>query len=323
MISWAIARAFANIALVKYWGKREGAENLPATASISLAIDALKTVCKIERLDSGQDEIFINGAMAVGATSVRIFKYLDFWRAAKLIDGHFLVTSENNFPTGAGLASSASGFAALAVALAAFSERKIAVKELSRLARVGSGSSARSITGGLSALPIGKNPSAKLMLDAESVPFGMVVMTVESAPKKIPSGQGMEMSRNSSPYYNTWLKQAQADYEAMTQAIRTMDFAKIGEIAESNALVMHTCMIAGRPPLLYWSGKTIEIIKAVWKWRSEGLQVYFTVDAGPNVILIARREDLNEVSRVAESMPGIQRIILGLPAGGSEILMRE
>jgi diphosphomevalonate decarboxylase len=313
------ARAYANIALCKYWGKIPEGENLPATPSISLALAGLKTETMVEALDHGPDSFRLDGYKPDRNTSKRLKEYLDYWRKQNLIKGHFAVISKNYFPTASGLASSSSGYAALAKALSEFSSKKISDANLSRLARIGSGSAARSITGGLSAFPAGKDPAAKLILTPDEIPWGMVVVIVKSAEKEIGSRQGMELSRKASPYYKSWLLQAAKDYKSMLVAMRKKDLPKIGEICEANTLAMHACMMATRPALIYWNHTTLEIINAVKRWRENGLKAYFTIDAGPHVVILSKREDLNSISSRARRIEGVIAAKISLPAGGAEI----
>lgn len=320
MIKKVTACAFANIALVKYWGKQPGSGNAPATPSISLALEALKTKTEIEHIKSGKDKFFLNNAVVDMATHHRLVNYLDFWRNNKLIDGKFIIRSRNSFPTRAGLASSSSGFAAMAVALSAFSRCKISKRQLSRFARRGSGSAARSIVGGLAALPIGPDPAARLILSADEVPWGMVVIEVEGGEKQIGSREGMELCRGCSSYYRQWLTLANKDYKEMLLALRRLDFSRIGEIAEANAMAMHACMLASRPALVYWGPVTIEIINSVQRWRADGLETYFTIDAGPHVVLLCRQEDLKKVTRRAGQLRGVRSATKSLPGGAAEII---
>ena len=320
MIKRVTARAYANIALVKYWGKIPGLNNIPATPSVSLTLKALKTETVIERNDSGRDQFILNGIRVDKQSLIRMKDYLDYWRNNKLIEGGFLISSNNNFPTKAGLASSSSGFAALAVGLGAFAKRKISRQKLSRLARIGSGSSARSIVGGLAALPTGSDPAARLLIEYNKIPWGAVIAEVESNSKKIDSRTGMELCRKHSPYYKSWVTQAMSDYKRMLKAVNDLDFTKVGEIAEANALAMHACMIAARPSLMYWSPVTFKIIQAVRKWRDGGLEVYFTIDAGPHVVLLGLKKDIMKISKRVRQIEGIKSVIKSEPVGGAEVI---
>ena len=323
MIRRVTARAFANIALVKYWGKQPAAaghDNSPATPSIALALDKLKTETIIERVDAPDDRFFINDKPADVFSSKRLAEYLNLWRKQKLIDGYFIISSQNNFPTKAGLASSSSGYAALAMALSAFSKQKLNLAQLSRLARIGSGSAARSVTGGLSALPNTKNPAAKLILQAEDIPWGMVIALTNEIEKDIGSRPGMELSRKTSPYYESWIDCAERDYRNMLKAIKRLDFTQIGEIMEANSLAMHSCMMASRPALIYWNDATINILQTIKIWRKDGLETYATMDAGPHVALLGYKRDLNKIAARAAKVAGVKTVIKCHPATGASIV---
>jgi diphosphomevalonate decarboxylase len=315
-----LARAFANIALVKYWGKLPTKINSPATPSVSLALAALKTETIIERIDSKSDNFIINDSNPDKETLERLSNYLNIWRQRKLIEGRFSINSRNNFPTGSGLASSASGYAALAMGLGAMAERKIGLAELSRLARLGSGSAARSVIGGIASLPDGNDPAAKAIIRADDVPWGMVIAIVEDQKKKISSRLGMGHSAKTSPYYKDWVRQSKADYKQILKAIASKNMSKIGEIAEANALAMHACMMSSRPPLVYWQPATIDLIRMTPIWREQGLETYFTIDAGPNVIFLGKQTDLLQIARRVKRIAGVKKVIVSKPAGGAKVV---
>jgi len=325
----ARALAFANIALIKYWGKA-GPENRPATPSIALTLEALRTETTVEAVAAGEDAVELNGAPAQPEVRERVAAYLDEWRQCGLLTGAVRVSSVNHFPTAAGLASSASGYAALAVALNGISEAHLTSRQLSRLARLGSGSAARSIAGGLAALPLGQDPAARCLLSAPEVPWAMVLCLVDAAPKAVPSREGMEHCRATSPYYSVWLRQARRDYSLTLDAIRRLKqdvqagsremLGEVGELMEADCLAMHACMLAARPPLAYWSPATLEVIAAVRRWRAEGTAVYFTIDAGPHVALPCLREDAGLVSQLASQVAGVQRVIVSMPGGPAQLI---
>ncbi len=320
MNSFVMARAFANIAIIKYWGKRDTKANIPATPSIGLAIDCLKTETRISRLKSGPDQILLNDIPPTQKQADRIIAVLDQWRDDNIVSGHFMINSVNYFPTGAGAASSASGFAALTTALSGLATVKISKSELSRLARMASGSAARSITGGLSALPIGDDPAARQLSPPDQVKWGMVFIQTADAPKDIGSRRGMRRSQKQSPYFSAWVKQGIRDYRAMLSALRRESFKDMGTLAEANCLAMHACMMATRPSLIYWNNITLRVIESILAWRKAGLQVYFTIDAGPNIFLIGRRDALPEIASKARKISGVMRVTIAAPAGAAEII---
>jgi diphosphomevalonate decarboxylase len=320
MMRRVLTRAFANIALCKYWGKKSDKGNIPATPSISLALQELCTETEVIRLNKPPHRIKINGKSANPAAESRILEYLEFWKHEKLISGFYYINTKNLFPTGAGLASSSSGFAALAKALSVFSKRHFSRLELSRLARIGSGSAARSVTGGLSSLPAGSNPAAKLIMAPEDIPWGMVICTVEGKAKEVASRQGMQLSKDKSPYFNAWVIRARKDYKLMLDAIRRMDFTSVGRICEENMMAMHACMIATRPSLLYWNDTTVRLIKSVRKWREGGLESYCTIDAGPNVAILGKISDLKKIASRARNIKGVKAVKKSLPSGGPSVM---
>ncbi len=322
LITRVRAAACANIALTKYWGKA-GPGNAPATPSISLALSALRTETVVERVRGGRDRVILDGRPADRGTRTRVGAYLDLWREQGLLRGNFRVDSRNLFPTAAGLASSASGYAALAAALSAFSPRRIGRIELSRLARLGSGSAARSVPGGLARLPAGPDPAARRLLPPAAVPFGMVVALAATGEKETGSREGMLASARSSPYYRAWLRQARRDDREMRAALAAGDLPRIGALAEGNMAAMHAVMLATRPALLYWNEVTIRLLGAVRGWRRRGLAAWATVDAGPHVVLLCAREDLPRAARRARRVPGVRGVIESLPGGAAEVIEIE
>ena len=316
------ARAHANIALCKYWGK-SGPLDTPATPSISLALDSLTTITTAEMIDAADDAVVINGKVATGIERERVVRYLDIWRTEKLIEGRVRIESENSFPMSSGLASSSSAFAALATALNELSEVRITQTLLTKLARRGSGSAARSITGGLSSLSNGDDPAARLLVPASDVPWGMVVGVVDSEPKQYSSREGMKLSEQTSPYYRRWVLQARHDYRYMLHALRGWDLAEVGEIAEENSNAMHACMLATRPTLMYWQAGTMDIMHSVLAWRAEGLQAYYTVDAGSHVAVLCHIDDLDEVTKRMQAVPSVVKAIANRPGGAAVLVAMQ
>lgn len=314
------ARAWANIALVKYWGKREGAGNVPATPSISLALDGLLTETELSPRDSDEDSFIINDDPISGTGAAKLARYLDLWRNDGHLEGAVEVRSRNSFPTAAGLASSASGFAALATALNELTGTGFDRDTLSRMARRGSASAARSIPGGVAEMPLGEDPASTLLLPSETLPWGMVVAVVKAPGKEIGSTEGMEMSRTSSPLYDAWLESSEVDFAKLRSALLAQDLQQVGEIAEANMYAMHSVMFSTRPALQYWSETTLSLLREIRAWRSKGLATWATVDAGPHVAFLAHKDDLEKIVELAEQVPGVVEALSCGIAPGSEVV---
>ncbi len=293
------AFAPSNIALCKYWGKRDAALNLPINSSLSISLGHLGTRTELRVCD--EDVVYLNGQLqSLDADfAQRISVFLDLFRPA-LGTVHFEVRTENNIPTAAGLASSASGFAALVMALDDLAGWGLDKKELSMLARLGSGSASRSVFDGFVQWHAGDKPDGTDSF-AEKLPiewpeFRIGILELSTAKKPIGSRDGMNRTVETSELYKSWPKQAAANLETLRTAIENHDFPSLGETAECNALSMHATMMAAWPPLIYLQPETIEQIHKVQRVRSEGLEVFLTMDAGPNIKLLFLEENETAVS---------------------------
>lgn len=298
------ARAHANIALIKYWGKRPGPGNRPAAGSISITLDALASETRV-RFDPSldADDVRLTG----GGDTTRVSAFLDLVRERAGIGLRAEVVSRNNFPTGAGLASSASGFAALALAASRAAGLDLDDAALSALARRGSGSAARSIFGGFAEMHAGGNdPHAVSLLAPETWPLSVVIAIVDETAKTVGSTEGMRHTETTSPYYAAWLDTVTADLPAMRAAIETRDLAAVGELAEANCLAMHGAMLAARPGLIYWRPATLALLAAIRDLRAGGLAVYATIDAGPQVKALCAPEDADRVATELAAVPGVE-----------------
>ncbi len=311
----ATARAQPNIALIKYWGKRDTSRNLPAVGSISVTLDSLYTETTVEFDGSlSADELTINGAVDEPSLS-RISRCLDS------VGGHdrarARVTSVGNFPIAAGLASSASGFAALVVAADAALERHASIDELAALAGRASGSAARSLYGGIVELAnAGDGIEVGTICEAEGWPLKVVVAITSDARKPVASGQAMEQSRETSPFYGRWVDDQAADLNAARSAIAGRDFAALAEVAEHNCLKMHSVMWASRPPAMYWNAATLACMNTVRDLRASGHAVFFTIDAGPQVKAVCLPDDEPAVREALAATAGVTDLrVSGLGAG--------
>lgn len=317
----ATAQAQPNIALVKYWGKRDAALNLPAAGSLSITLDALHTRTSVHFDDTlATDDIVLNGRRDEAQTR-RLGAFLDLFRAHAQVDTRARVESTNDFPTSAGLASSASGFAALAVAADRALNANLAPRELSILARRGSGSAARSIFGGFVEMAAGtradgEDAYATPLLDAGEWPLAVVVAITTRAAKSTSSRDGMEDSRRTSPFYRDWIATVHADLADARAAVHARDFAKLADTSEASCLAMHAVMLSTRPGLVYWNAATVDCIHRIRELRKTGTPVFFTIDAGPQVKAVCLPEHAEAVASALRDVHGVEEaLVSGLGAG--------
>jgi diphosphomevalonate decarboxylase len=322
----AKAIAHSNIALVKYWGKRDTKLNLPAVGSISITLEALSTTTSVEfSPDLKHDIFFLNNIQIDGREQARVQKYMDLIRQRSNIEYHTVIKSENNFPTAAGLASSASAFAALALAGTTAAGLKISLKDLSILARIGSGSAARSIFGGFVEMHKGlyKNGSdayAEPLADEKYWDLRVLIAVTSESKKKTGSTDGMTLSQKNSPYYRNWVATAPKDLSDMRVAIKNKDFQKLGEISEFSCLKMHALAMATNPGLIYWNGTTVDGMHLIRELRGQGTEVYFTIDAGPQLKAVCQPKDEERIKEVLEKLPGVQKVIITKIGGPAQLL---
>lgn len=302
------AFALSNIALCKYWGKRNSELNLPINSSLSVSLGHLGTETTVSQ-NQDADDILLNGErLAPDAKfAARLSNYLDLFRPEK--DFFFKIDTKNNFPTAAGLASSASGYAAMAMALNDFFGWNLDGQALSILARLGSGSASRSVYNGFVEWHCGEQndglDSYAEVLPEEWPELRLAVVTVSSASKPVGSTEGMKKTVETSTLYKAWPEKAARDLEVIRKAIQQKNFEQLGLTAESNALAMHATMIETQPSVLYWLPETVATFHKIWHLRQDGLPLYFTIDAGPNVKILFQQKDEHVVQ---ENFPGAEII---------------
>ncbi len=297
------AIAYANIALVKYWGKRDEQLILPYNSSISMTLDELYTTTTVEFSRSyNQYSISINGIETTGVEAEKIIKHLELLKSVS--DSYQLakVVSESNFPKKAGLASSASGFAALTLAASKALGLTLSEKDLSIFARRGSGSASRSIHGGFVKWNKGEKPDGSdsfAVQIAESKHWSdlsMLVTVVSPKEKKVSSRTGMKQTVKTSQLYKAWLETINVDLKNVEKAILEKNFPLLGSTLENNALKMHSTMHTTNPPIIYWEAGSLIIMKEVISLREEGVECYFTMDAGPQVKILCLEKDISKIS---------------------------
>ena len=318
----ATATAHPNIALVKYWGKRDVALNLPAAGSISVTLDALETRTTVT-IDprSSADRVMLNGH-DVTSTSPRIVECVRRLANRADVTGGIAVDTDNNFPTAAGLASSASGYAALVSASAAALGMTMDARSLSIEARRGSGSAARSLFGGYVELHEGSAADgtdcyAEPLADRDVLPLSVVIAITSRDAKSHSSTDGMEASRQTSPFYSQWVDTTRRDLPVARSAILAGDFDALADVSVHSCMKMHATMMATRPPLLYWSSGTVAAMHRVLELRAQGFPAFFTVDAGPQLKVFVPPNRAEEMVRSLSDVNGVLDVItvgIGGPA---------
>jgi diphosphomevalonate decarboxylase len=311
----ATVEAHPNIALVKYWGKRDAALNLPHNGSISVTLAPMRTRTTVELLPGLEpDDVTLNGAPADATLSRRVGRFLDLFRARAGERFRARVTSENDFPTAAGLASSSSGYAALAMAASEALGLRLSKQELSILARQGSGSACRSIHGGFvewrrGEAADGLDSFAIPLAPAHHWPIRVFIAVIDAGPKPIPSREAMQRTVATSPFYVPWVERAPADLDAVRGAIHHREIERLGPVIERNCLGMFATMLGADPPIRYWLPASVAVMQAVEAHRSAGEAVYFTLDAGPNVKVVCREEEAGRVGRWLAEVPGVSSVV--------------
>lgn len=300
----SVAQAQPNIALIKYWGKRDHAQNLPAVSSLSVTLQSLWTRMTVEfHQGDGPDTLLVNSAEAP-AMLTRVSDCLDLVAGR---DRHrAVVVSESNFPIGAGLASSASAFAALVVAAEQELGGSRSPLELARLAGASSGSAARSLFGGVVELTTGEERiEVGTICDSAEWPLEVIVAITAEGPKPVSSGAAMIRGEGTSPFYSSWLEKQDDDLRAAHEAVIARDFSALGAVAEHNCLKMHSVMWSSKPPIVYWNSATLSCMETIRALQSQGVPVFFTIDAGPQVKAVCLPEAAQEVAAALQKTPGV------------------
>jgi diphosphomevalonate decarboxylase len=322
----AVARANANVALAKYWGKRNEELNLPCTGSIAITLSGLTTTARV-RFDEelNEDRIVMNGHDVEPHAAERVRTFLGLARRRAGVSISAEVRLDSSFPFAAGLASSASTFAALTVATTHALGLSLSPKELSVLARRGSGSAARSIHGGYTEwLPGSRSDGADSyaiqLAPPEHWELAIIVAITTEKPKRVGSREGMARTVNGSPFFRAWQESHEVDLAAVRQGILDRDLGLLGRAAERNCLKMHAAAMASEPPLIYWNPATLAVIQKVIDLRNENVEAYFTIDAGPQVKVLCRPADGPTVADMIGRVPGVQRILLSKPGGAAGVV---
>jgi len=319
----ASAIAVANIAFIKYWGNRNDRLRLPSNGSISMNLAGLETRTRVVFNNSlEQDRLSINGKAIPGPGLERVSVFLDEVRRLAGLESRAEVTSTNNFPSGAGIASSASAFAALSLAATRAAGLELAEAELSRLARRGSGSACRSIPGGFVEWRMGSS-------DADSYAVSIAppghwnladcIAVIDAAHKSTGSTEGHALA-GTSPLQAARVADAPRRLDICREAVLKRDFEAFSEITELDSNMMHAVMMTSRPPLFYWRPATLTVLQAVREGRSKGLPACATLDAGANVHVICLQDQKAHIVEMLRGLPGVRDVLIARPGGPARIV---
>jgi diphosphomevalonate decarboxylase len=322
---WATAVAHPNIALAKYWGKLAGDGNVPAVPSLSVTLAGMRTTTTVA-FDATlvDDELILDDQLqaANGRAKIRATQLLDRVRAAASTTSRARIVSANDFPTASGLASSASGFAALALAAVHAADLDWSAERVADLARRSSASAARSVFGGFVELDGGAEGGAsRVVAGPNALDLRVIVAVTTEAAKATSSTDGMKLTQERSPYYAAWVADAPEAHARMRAALLAGDFTRVGELAERSALAMHACAMAAG--IVYVTGATLAALAEVRAMRASGLEAYATIDSGPHLKCLALAADVAAVHERLAAVPGVVRIIETRPGEGARVADEE
>ena len=288
-------RSYANIAIIKYWGKKAEKEMVPATSSISLTLENMYTETTLSPLpaDATADAFYINGQLQSEAEHAKMSKIIDRYRPEGA--GFVRIDTKNNMPTAAGLSSSSSGLSALVKACNAYFQLGLNRRELALEAKFASGSSSRSFYGPLAAWD---KDSGEIYPVETDLKLSMIMLVLEDQKKPISSRDGMKLCVETSTTFEEWIRQSEQDYKDMLIYLKENDFEKVGALTEKNALAMHATTKTANPPFSYLTDASYEAMDFVRQLREQGESCYFTMDAGPNVKVLCLEKDLEHLSEL-------------------------
>ena len=308
-------KSYANIAIVKYWGKKDAKKMIPATSSISLTLNDMFTETEMEfisdedikisvekemkngdykdKFSNMTDLFYLNGELQDSVHTEKISKVVDLFRENR--NQKVKISTTNNMPTAAGLSSSSSGLSAVIKACNELFGKNYTQSELAQISKFGSGSSSRSFFGPIAAWDKDTGEICEVKTDLK---LAMIVLVLNENKKKISSRNGMELCAKTSMYFDEWVKQSEIDFINMKKYLAENDFEKVGTLTEENALRMHKTTETANPPFSYFNEKTYEAMDFVKNLRNNGEKCYFTMDAGPNVKVLCLEEDLEKLAGI-------------------------
>lgn len=298
----SIVKSYANIAIIKYWGKKDPIKMIPATSSISLTLENLFTETEIsfitreeaiEKTGQASDLLYINGELQNEEQIKKIAKVVNLFRddRSQLVK----IDTTNNMPTEAGLSSSSSGLSAAIKACNKLFDKNLSREELAQISKFASGSSSRSFFG-----PVGMwdKDTGEVSEVKTDLKLAMIVLVLNEEKKIISSRKGMALCMETSTSFDEWIRQSEIDFENMKRYLSEGDFSKVGELTEENALRMHETTKNANPPFTYLTEKSFDAMEYVRELRKQGERCYFTMDAGPNVKVLCLEEDFERLKDI-------------------------
>jgi len=322
-VKQATARACSNIAFIKYWGNQDEAIKVPVNSSISMNLDGIYTETSVRWDDTlTSDELVLNGEATTGQALNRVTEHLSFIRNRLNIKSFASVKSVNNFPMGAGIASSASSFAALTVAAVKATGADVSERVLTSIARLGSGSASRSIPSGFVIWHQGNSHEtsyAESFATPDYWDLVDVIAIISGEHKAVGSRQG-HTSANTSDLQNARVSGAGERLKICQNAILSRDFVTFADVVEYDSNLMHAVMMTSRPPLFYWLPTTLTVMDGVRHWRANGVNVCYTLDAGPNVHCICLRADAEKVANNLREIQGVKDVRVAGVGGGAHLI---
>ena len=322
-MSTATAQSHPNIAFIKYWGNRDDLLRLPSNGSISMNLEGLFTSTQVTFDPSlAGDELILEGTPIQGPALERVSAFLSLVRQLAGLQQHARVESSNNFPMGAGIASSASAFAALALSASAAAGLGLSEKDLSRLARRGSGSACRSIPGGFVEWQAGEDDETSYafpIAPAEHWALTDCIAIVNQEHKPTGSAEGQALA-HTSLLQESRVADAPRRLEICRRAILEKDFTAFADVVELDSNLMHAVMMTSAPPLFYWQPATLEVIQGISELRKESLPVCYTIDAGPNVHVLCLEQHACKVKEALEQLSFVEKVITAMPGGPARLL---
>ncbi len=319
-----------NLALIKYWGKRDEKLFLPYNSSLSVSLDAFFTKIELSFSSKNEDEIFLKEAKKIKRIprkkKEKVVRFLEIIRKTFKKNVYFKIISFSNFPQGAGIASSASFFSGLSIAINKILNLNLSQKELSVLSRQGSGSSCRSVCEGFVLWHKGERKDGKDSFAETLFPkdwwkdFRIITLIFSIKEKEISSREGMRISVKTSPFYKLWSKSAEKDLKEIIEGLQKKDIEIVGKIAERNALKMHALCLSSNPPIFYFSSKTLKMIEFIKKMRKRNIKVYFTLDAGESLHLLSEKKFLKKILNEISKKRFVKKIFVSKPGEGAKIL---